>query len=64
MKSFVLELREKVLFYETKSGYDMSIIFLVEYGTKACLIIRVFTLLFALSAYIHFQIAVVIPHYF
>ena len=64
MKSFVLELRKKVLFYETKSGYDMSISVLVEYGTKACLIIRVFTLLFALSVYIHFQIDVVIPHYF
>ena len=38
-------------------------IFLLEYGTSAYVIIRVFSLLFALLICIHFQIAVVIPHY-
>ena len=37
---------------------------LVEYGTSAYVIIHVFTLLFALLICIHFQIAVVIHHYF
>ena len=38
--------------------------FLLEYGTSAHVIIRVFTHCFALLICIHFLIAVVIHHYF
>jgi hypothetical protein len=44
--------------------WDIINNFLLEYGTSAYIIIRVFTLLFALLICVHFQIAVVIPHYF
>ncbi len=44
--------------------WDVIYNFLLEYGTSAYVIIRVYTLLFALLICIHFQIAVVIPHYF
>ena len=46
-----------------RQGWEL-ICFLLEYGTSAHVIIRVFTHCFALLICIHFLIAVVIHHYF